>query len=84
MICFIAMSNFVNQAFLEKRENSFFFCFFFCFFFGGVGLNKKTIAAFDLKVVDADKSLSLFIIVYLNGDSELTVTYFTERSNFVS
>ena len=47
-------------------------------------MKKKTIAAFDLKVVDADIKLSLFIIIYLNGDPALTLTYFTERSNFVS
>ena len=45
---------------------------------------KTTIEAFDLKVVDADNSLSLFTVVYSNGDSELTLTYFTKRSNFVS
>ena len=45
---------------------------------------KTTIAAFDLKVVDADIKLSLFIIIYLNGDPALNLTYFTERSNFVS
>ena len=49
-----------------------------------VFLKKKTIAAFDLKVVDADIKLSLFIIIYLNGDPALTLTYFMERSNFVS
>ena len=43
-----------------------------------------TIAAFDLKVVDGDNLLSLFIVVYSNGDSELILTYFTKRSNFVS
>ena len=36
--------------------------------------NKNPIAAFDLKVVDADNSLSLFAIVYSNGNSELTLT----------
>ena len=66
----MTMSNFVNWALLLKKENN-------CFF-------KKTFAAFDLRVVDADILLSLFIIVYLNGDPALTLTYFTERSNFVS
>ena len=45
----MAMSNFVNQAFLKKSEDSFLKI-------------KKNIAAFDLKVVDADDSLSLFVI----------------------
>ena len=35
--------------------------------------NKNPIAAFDLKVVDADDSLGLFVIVYSNGNSELTL-----------
>ena len=39
---------------------------FFCFL--------KTTAAFDLKVVDADIKLSLFIIIYLNGDPALNLT----------
>ena len=34
--------------------------------------------------MDADNTLGLLIIVYLNGDTELTLTYFTETSNFVS
>ena len=36
---------------------------------------KNPIAAFDLKVVDADDSLSFFVIVYSNGNSELTMTF---------
>ena len=36
--------------------------------------NKNLILAFDLKVVDADDLLSLFVIVYSNGNSELTLT----------
>ena len=35
--------------------------------------NKNPIAAFDLKVVNADDSLGLFVIVYSNGNSELTL-----------
>ena len=66
------MTNFVKSGFSTNRENS---C---CFLF------KKTITAFDLKVVDVYNSLSLFIIVNSNGDSELTLTFFTKRSNFVS
>ena len=42
-----------------------------CFF----NKNKKPIAAFDLEVVDADDSLSLFVIVYSNGNSGLTLTF---------
>ena len=61
----MAMLNFVNQAFVKKSENS-------CFLKIKI---KKTIAAFDLKVVDADDSLSLFVIVYSNGTSELTLTF---------
>ena len=48
----MAISNFVNQAFLKKVNTVVFF----------KNKNKKPIAAFDLKVVDADDlfSLSLF------------------------
>ena len=42
----MAMSNFVNQAFLKKVNKV-------------KNKNKKPIAAFDLKVVDADDSFSL-------------------------
>ena len=36
--------------------------------------NKNKNKAFDLKVVDADDSFGLFVIVYSNGNSELTLT----------
>ena len=67
------MTNFVKSGFSTNSENS--CCFFYL---------KKTFAVFDLKVVDVYYSLSLFIVVYSNGDSELTLTFFTKRSNFVS
>ena len=57
------MSNFVNQAFKKKVKTDVF-----------ENKNKNPIAAFDLKVVDADDSLSWFVIVYSNGNSKLTLT----------
>ena len=68
----MAMSNFVNQAFLKKSEES-------CFFEN----KKKTIAAFDLKVVDADDSLSLFVIFHSNDNSELTLTLLPVSEVFI-